>query len=303
MHTLARIVAAGLALLLVGCLGLALQPAKASMERPTWSAGNFWAYNISSGSGPGAVTGTFRMDVAGTETVTLNGTGYPCYRVTSDFKLPLGGGLSFEIFPVIWFSVDTLAVVRIQATVPPILNLTTQTTVVIAGSPPQTIQWPLTADATWSSSTDVWTSSTNATRTTWSHSSLSTTFSVQSDATITVPAGTFSTTPLKELSANGTYTTNFWSAQVGNWARVGSYNGTGQTTRRDDASGDATAGTADGSVRSNHARGYSYTPRPVFRPRRPARTYFRRSVEGRNFGSPVSRKRTSITSSPISRPV
>src|SRR6266704_5123710 len=98
MHTLARIVAAGLALLLVGCLGLALQPAKASMERPTWSAGNFWAYNISSGSGPGAVTGTFRMDVSGTETVTLNGSGYSFDRVTADFELPLGGGLSFEIF-------------------------------------------------------------------------------------------------------------------------------------------------------------------------------------------------------------
>ena len=231
MHTLARIVALGVALLLVGTLGLALQPAKASMDRPTWSAGNFWAYNITSGSGASMVTGIFRMDVAGTETVTLNGTGYPCYRVTSDFKIPFGGGLSFEVFPVIWFSVDTLAIVRIQAVVPAILNLTTQTTVTIAGSPPQTIQWPLTAGVTWSSSTEVWTSSMNATKTTWSHSTLSTTFTVQSDATITVPAGTFSTNPLKELSANGTYTTNFWSAQVGNWVRVGSYNSTGGNTQ------------------------------------------------------------------------
>src|SRR6266852_8888714 len=232
MHTLARIVAFGLALLLTASLGLALQPAKASMDRPTWSAGNFWVYNISSGSGPATVTGTFRMDVSGTETVTLNGTGfYPSYRVAADLKIPLGGGLTFEVFPVIWFSVDTLAVVKIQAVVPPILNLTIQTTVVIAGSPPQTIQWPLTAGATWSSSTVVWTSSTNATRTTWAHSTLSTTFSVQSDATITVPAGTFSTAPLKELSANATYTTNFWSSQVGNWARVGSYNSTGQNSQ------------------------------------------------------------------------
>src|SRR6266849_7800670 len=218
MHTLARILVFGLALLLIASLGLALQPAKASMDRPTWSAGNFWVYNISSGSGPATVTGTFRMDVSGTETVTLNGTGYPSYRVASDLKIPLGGGLTFEVFPVIWFSVDTLAVVKIQAVVPPILNLTTQTTVVIAGSPPQTIQWPLTAGATWSSSTVVWTSSMNATRTTWSHATLSTTFTVQSDATITVPAGTFSTT-------------NFWSAQVGNWVRVGSYNRTGQNSQ------------------------------------------------------------------------
>src|SRR5207245_1686323 len=231
MHTLARIQVFGLRLLLIASVGLALQPAKASMDRPTWSAGNFWVYNISSGSGPATVTGTFRMDVSGTETVTLNGTPYPSYRVASDLKIPLGAGLTFEVFPVIWFSVDTLAIVKIQATVPPILNLTTQTTVVVAGSPPQTIQWPLTAGATWSSSTEVWTSSMNATRTTWSHATLLTNFSVQSDATITVPAGTFSPTPLKELSASGTDTTHFWSAQVGNWVRVGSYNRTGQNSQ------------------------------------------------------------------------
>lgn len=201
------------------------------MDRPTWSAGNYWMYNIT-GSGVGAVTGIFRMDVKGTETVTLNGTGYPCYHLTADLKIPFGGGITFEVFPDIWFSVDTLAIVKISVVIPPIGTLTTQTTVVIAGSPPETIQWPLTAGATWGpTNTIVWTSSTNATRTTWSRATLSTTFQVQSDATITVPAGTFATTPLKETSANGTYTMNFWSAQVGNWARVGSYNRTGRNTQ------------------------------------------------------------------------
>ena len=232
MHTLARILALGVALLLVGTLGLALQPAKASMDRPTWSAGNFWEYAVFAGSGVPSGNVTFRMDVTGTDSVTLNGTAYPCYHVKSDFKLPIGGGLTFEVFPEIWFSVDTLAIVKISAVIPPIGNLTTQTTVVIAGSPPETIQWPLTAGASWGpSSTVVWTSSTNATRTTWSHTTLSRTFQVQSDATITVPVGTFTTTPLKETNASGSYTMNFWSAQVGNWARVGSYNSSGGNTQ------------------------------------------------------------------------
>src|SRR2546422_145573 len=89
----------------------------------------------------------------------------------------------------------------------------------------------LNASVTWTDSTVVWTSSTNATRTTWSHATLTTTFEVQSDATITVPAGTFTTTPVKETNtANLTYTMNYWSAQVGNWVRVGDYDGSGRNT-------------------------------------------------------------------------
>jgi hypothetical protein len=220
----------GVALLLIASFALASQPARASMDRPTWAAGNFWVYVVPYGSGAGVVNGTLRMDVTGTESVTLNGTAYPCYKVSADFKIPLGL-VTFEVTPDIWFSVDTLAIVKISVVIPPIGNLTTTSTTVIAGSPPQTIQWPLTAGATWSNSTTVWTSSTNATRTTWASVPLLTTFQVQSDATITVPAGTFSTTPIKEISANGSYTMNFWSAQVGNWARVGSYDASGRNTQ------------------------------------------------------------------------
>jgi len=215
-------------LIVAGMLALAV-PARANMDRPTWAAGDFWVYDVR-GSGLSVGNTTFRMDVTGTDSVTLNGTPHPSYKVSADLKIT-AGLVTFEVKPDIWFSVDTLAIVKITAVIPPIGNLTTQTTIVIAGSPPQTIQWPLTAGATWSSSTEVWTSSMNATKTTWSHSTLSTTFAVQPDATITVPAGTFSTNPLKELSGNGTYTTNFWSAQVGNWARVGSYNNTGKNTQ------------------------------------------------------------------------
>src|SRR2546426_9015881 len=119
MHTLARIVALGVALLLVGTLGLALQPAKASMDRPTWSAGNFWAYAVFAGSGVPSGNVTFRMDVTGTDSVTLNGTAYPCYHVKSDFKLPIGGGPTFEVVPENLVNVDTPAPVENNAALPP----------------------------------------------------------------------------------------------------------------------------------------------------------------------------------------
>jgi len=194
------------ALLLVAAFAIVPGTARANMDKPTWAAGDFWVYSFVSGSGGLTLNGTLRLDVTGTESVTLNGTDYPCYHVAADLKIPFGAGLSYEVTPDIWFSTATLAVVKIRAVVAPILNLTTQTTV-------------------------VWTSSTNATRTTWSHTTLSTRFEVQSDATITVPAGTFTTTPIKETNtANLTYSMNYWSAQVGNWVRVGDYDSTGRNT-------------------------------------------------------------------------
>src|SRR5437867_1446575 len=219
MHSSARAMVAAFALLLVAAFAIVPGTARANMDKPTWAAGDFWVYSFVSGSGGLAVTGT--------ESVTLNQTDYPCYHVAADLKIPFGGGFSYEVKPDIWFSTANLAIVKIRAVVAPILNVTTETTVVIAGSPPQTIHWPLTAGATWTDSTVVWTSSTNATATTWAHVTLATTFEVQSDATITVPAGTFTTTPIKETNtANATYTMNYWSAQVGNWVRVGDYNST-----------------------------------------------------------------------------
>ncbi len=231
MHRSARVMVSAFALLLVAAFAIVPGTARANMDKPTWAAGDFWVYSFVSGSGGLTLNGTLRLDVTGTESVTLNGTDYPCYHVAADLKIPFGAGLSYEVTPDIWFSTATLAVVKIRAVVAPILNLTTQTTVVIAGSPPQTIHWPLTAAASWTDTTVVWTSSTNATRTTWSHTTLSTRFEVQSDATITVPAGTFTTTPIKETNtANLTYSMNYWSAQVGNWVRVGDYDSTGRNT-------------------------------------------------------------------------
>src|SRR2546422_9701604 len=231
MHASARVMVATFALLLVAAFAIVPGTARANMNKPTWAAGDFWAYSFVSGSAGLTLNGTLRLDVTGTESVTLNQTDYPSYHVAADLKIPLGAGLSYEVTPDIWFSTATLAIVKIRAVVAPILNLTTQTTVVIAGSPPQTIHWPLTAAVSWTDTTVVWTSSTNATRTTWSHTTLSTRFEVQSDATITVPAGTFTTTPIKETNtANLTYSMNYWSAQVGNWVRVGDYDGTGRNT-------------------------------------------------------------------------
>src|SRR5213593_893875 len=108
MHRSARVMVSAFALLLVAAFAIVPGSAKANMDKPTWAAGDFWVYSFASGSGGLTINGTLRLDVTGTETVTLNGTDYPCYRVAGDLKVPLGGGLSYEVKPDIWFSTATL---------------------------------------------------------------------------------------------------------------------------------------------------------------------------------------------------
>src|SRR5438309_109790 len=75
---------------------------------------------------------------------------------------------------------------------------------------------------------DVTTNSTGAVR--YAQMPLSTHFEVQTDASITVPAGTFTTSPLKETAAGSTsYVINYWSPQAGNSVRTESHNSSGQS--------------------------------------------------------------------------
>src|SRR5207247_10783769 len=63
------------------------------------------------------------------------------------------------------------------------------------------------------------------------HPTLLAAVGVQCHATSSVPSGTCTTTPVKETNtANLTSTMNYWSAPVGNWVRVGDYDGSGRNT-------------------------------------------------------------------------
>ena len=156
MHAPARIVASGIAILLLMSFALIPPPASAAMSRPTWSRGDFWVYAFSSGATGTTTNGTMRMDVTGTESVTVNGTAYSTYHVDAVLTIPFGGSLVFTVPADIWFSTDTLAIVKVTAVVNLTLGFfTIDSTISISGNPPQVIQWPLTADASWSSSTTV----------------------------------------------------------------------------------------------------------------------------------------------------
>ena len=231
MHSRLRVLAPAVGLLLIAALAFTATPARAATDRPAWASGDFWVYEYSSALTGTKTSGTLRMDVTGTESVNVNGSSYPTYHVAAVLTIPFGS-LTFTLPATIWYSTDTLAIVKIVADV----NLTFGTVsanshIAISGNPPQIIHWPLTAGASWDSSTTVWdvtTNSTGAVR--YAQMPLATHFEVQTDASITVPAGTFTTSPLKETAAGSTsYVINYWSPQAGNSVRTESHNSSGQS--------------------------------------------------------------------------
>jgi len=156
MRSRSRTLALGVGLLLLMISIVGASPARAAMERPVWTAGDFWVYNLGSNSSSGTVNATIRMDVVGTEPVSVNGTSYASYHVRAELRIPFGL-VSITIPADLWFSTETLAMVRLTV----VVNLTFSGTpneidITVAGNPPQTLRWPLTAGATWSSSTVVW---------------------------------------------------------------------------------------------------------------------------------------------------
>ena len=225
MRSSKRIVAAGIGFLLVVAFAFLAQPAKAATNRPTWSAGDFWAYSYAASGFGSSFTGSLRLDVVGTESVTLNGTAYSSYHVKASVNYDFGGA-SVTYRGDLWYSIDTLAIAQISISV----NITGNIVITIWGNPPQKINWPLTNGDSWTSTTDITIKEvfTSNGTTVSNYARLSTTFNVLADQTITVPKGTFVTTPVKETETGSTsYSINYWSPEAGNSVRQEAYNGSG----------------------------------------------------------------------------
>ena len=223
MRSSRRIMAASVVVLMVAAFAFLAQPARAATNRPTWAAGDFWVYAYSASAVGTRYSGTLRLDVLGTDSVTLNGTPYSSYHVKGSVNYDFGGA-SVTYRGDLWYTVDSLAIAKISIT----LNFTGTIEVTIWGNPPQSIHWPLTAGDSWNSATDITIKEVLNGNTTSLYQRLSTTFTVQADQTITVPAGTFTTAPVKQTTTGSTaYTINYWSPQAGNSVRTEGYNGTG----------------------------------------------------------------------------
>lgn len=196
-------------------------PVRADMGRPEWHTGDFWAYSFSGIFFTGTIwtlggPGTFRMDVVGTDSIAVGDVNYPSHRVrltaNASGSTVFNGGEQ-------WYRTSDLALVK------SVVNVTADILVgrvtilaTVTYDPPLGIRWPLTANANWSANT------------TWRLVNqiqgggqipislpLTAQYEVQAAATVTVAAGPFETTPVREDT--GGHSTTYWAPGAGNYAR------------------------------------------------------------------------------------
>ncbi|MBI4416236.1 MAG: hypothetical protein HY557_04560 [Euryarchaeota archaeon] len=197
---------------------LAFAPAvRADMGKPSWSIGDYWEYTttLAAPGGPVQGTGKFRLDVVGTDSVTVGAATYSTFRGRLAINVT-SGSVTYNLPGEAWFRESDLAVVKIQITVEAFGQSATST---ITFDPPQGIQWPLSAGSTWSATSSVTVSVTGGQPVTAPSSSE---FRVESNTQVTVPAGTFDTTPLRasDASGEGGYTVSHFSPAAGNAVRA-----------------------------------------------------------------------------------
>ncbi|HEV8595402.1 MAG TPA: hypothetical protein VGR51_07735 [Thermoplasmata archaeon] len=229
VRTLALVIA-------VALLSVSVAPsARADAERPTWTAGDYWLYAFSGiplGGGGGGPTpnGTMRIEVIGLDSVTVGGTVYSTYHTSLLFNLTFGSGgftITLTVTGDSWYRTSDLGLAKEIIVIPDLFGSGGFTTTATY-APPQEMRWPLQAGTTWTATSLVTMVQVSGFGTNTFNYTESTAFSVQAEASITVPAGTFSTVPVRgDLTAGG-YTLEFWAGSVGNAARTQTFDDANQ---------------------------------------------------------------------------
>ncbi len=144
-----------LALALAIAVVAAVPPARAEMDKPSWTAGDYWIYSstdVGFGlSGPGTV----RYDVLGPDTVNVGGTDYASYRL----RVTPNSNSSTVTFNAgdVWYRTSDLALVKgtwnVTADVPFFGRVVILVTVTF--TPPLGLRWPFAFDRTWTATSTI----------------------------------------------------------------------------------------------------------------------------------------------------
>lgn len=232
MHTNPKLVAFGVVALVALLSVAAVPPARADTGLPVWVKGDYWQYAFTGGSGTGFTgSGTLWYGVVGTESVTSGGTPYNAYK-TKMWTNVSSGGFTVNAPGAAWFRTSDLAPVKMNFTITiSFLGQTVTSDTTIWYAPPPQINFPLTANATWTATSQITTESVVTGQTpSWTNTSQTVTFLVEGTASKTVQAGTFSTSSVKVTDSTGAYARSFWSWDAGNIVEQDSYSSSGSNT-------------------------------------------------------------------------
>jgi hypothetical protein len=207
--------------------------ARADIDTPVWKNGNFWVYEGTGGAGGvgGAGHVKLRLDVVGTEAMSVGGTSYESYHTR------VAVNVTSSTVPIdspgdAWFRTSDLSLLKLVLTTlvtTPFGSFIAVTTVTM--NPPQRMQWPLSAGATWTvsgvatvvleitgqpPSTNVQTVSGTAT--------------VGAVESRTVTAGRFDANPVTLTTSGGNSSKTYWSRETGNYVEQTSHDSSNRDT-------------------------------------------------------------------------
>ena len=206
--------------------------AAAQMSTPVWASGDYWVFTSSGSGGIGGLPGgILRFDVVGTDSITVGTSTFSAYHTKLNLTFSeTSGGTTTTITALgdAWFRTADLSLAKMTVSAS-VLGFSFSITVVY--SPPPTIQWPLTTNASWSVDSTVTTTTVSGSITQTNSTIQSGQESVLADTSLVVAAGSFTTTPLKQtLSGTAGYTVDYWSSATGFWVSERNYNALGTQT-------------------------------------------------------------------------
>lgn len=208
--------------------------ARAATSKPTWSVGDYWEYETN-GTNVGPTTlslgsGTVRYDVVGTDSITVGGTTFSAYHTKVNYSFSVSGS-TFYLNGDEWFRTSDLAPAKESISTSIFSNTYTITITFI---PPAQIQWPLNATSSWTVTTTINVTS-NFPGFPGGNAAGSFNEAGQADTSFTVPAGTFTVTPVKDTTVGSSaYYMSYWSSASGNVVARRGYDSSGNTVGKED---------------------------------------------------------------------
>jgi len=192
------------------------------MAQPTWTVGDYWDYMVTSPSHP--QPGTRRLEMTGTESVSVGGMSYPAFRVRTDGQFvhppPTRGWITQE--GTAWYRTSDLALVKEYLNETDFVPFRGYLEIyyTAAFDPPEDLRWPLAPGAAWTASG--WVNQSwivPGFPTTFRNNVVAMSFVVEPERTVDVPAGSFLTIPVNG-SFGGYSNVTDWSPAVGNGVRI-----------------------------------------------------------------------------------
>ena len=224
-----RLFIVGLLAAILAATVLGAPVARATMNPPTWTVGDYWIYDLQ-GAAPipdFQGTGEMRMDVVAIDTLDVGGGSFSAYRLRLNITVTTVEGnttITVSFTGDSWFRTADLALAKMTLSGSFLIFVFTST---MTYNPPVAIQWPLDTGRAWSSTSTQTTVVTVGSVTQTTTNSVTNQFSVLTGQTVVVPRGSFATLPLRQSEGTDGYSIGYWSDTAGNYVRQETYDGLG----------------------------------------------------------------------------